>query len=264
MPPAKILDEPPETFEVLTLEPIYANLDPLRGTKVDWAAFNYVIEEVSAGRTLRAVLDDENAPLPLPSYARFIGWLMNDHSERDLCNRLYSRARMYSALRMADEIIDIADDTRGDISTTPKGDVVWDTTHIARSKLQVETRMKLLEKMLPRLMGGTGDAGNPMIDDVRTLLAAGGANVNPDVTDNDRASELMRLLAKAAARVGKTDTPPPEPDDEEDDEDPPPEVPDEGTRPPHDKLPPVVIADRDVEVQLPGELVYRKARMRKR
>ncbi len=82
----------------------------------------------------------------------------------------YARAREIGYHKMADDLIDVADDGRNDFMMKRKDGgetfLAADTEHIARSKLRVDTRKWFLSKALPKLYGDkvqvTGEAGGPI------------------------------------------------------------------------------------------------------
>jgi hypothetical protein len=64
----------------------------------------------------------------------------------------YARARACGYKLLADEIIEISDDSSGDLIETDSGPRV-DAERVARSKLRVDSRKWMLSKMLPKLYG---------------------------------------------------------------------------------------------------------------
>ena len=64
----------------------------------------------------------------------------------------YTRARARGFQLMADEIIEIADDSSGDVIETERGPVA-NAEFAARSRLRVDTRKWMLSKMLPKVYG---------------------------------------------------------------------------------------------------------------
>lgn len=94
----------------------------------------------------------------------------------------YARARESYYLRMADDIVEIADDsskdslvdiTPGEDGKPPKVKIGLDREHIERTKLRIETRKWLLAKVLPKLFGDQAEQGD------------GGAAAPLDVTPPD-------------------------------------------------------------------------------
>jgi hypothetical protein len=66
----------------------------------------------------------------------------------------YARAREIGYLRMADELLDIADDGTNDFGgVDDDGEERVNSDHITRSRLRVDTRKWLLSKCLPKIYG---------------------------------------------------------------------------------------------------------------
>lgn len=68
----------------------------------------------------------------------------------------YTRARARGYRVMADEIIEISDDSSGDVIDTDNGPKA-DSEFAARSRLRVDSRKWMLSKMLPKLYGDRVD-----------------------------------------------------------------------------------------------------------
>lgn len=64
----------------------------------------------------------------------------------------YARAKVYQAHILADEIIDIADNSKGDYRIVGSK-VVIDSDNINRARLRIDSRKWLLSKLLPRSYG---------------------------------------------------------------------------------------------------------------
>ena len=98
--------------------------------------------------------------------AGFYMW-MEKHALPEQVDQLAHVARARETL-MAEDILDIADDSRNDTMTNRHGEEVADTEWIARSKLRVESRFKLLAIMNPKKYGAkvtnehTGADGGPI------------------------------------------------------------------------------------------------------
>ncbi len=86
-----------------------------------------------AGITARAVLN----------------WVDDD---KDGFGTQYAQARARGYQLLADEIIEIADDSSGDVIETERGPVA-NAEFAARSRLRVDTRKWMLSKMLPKVYG---------------------------------------------------------------------------------------------------------------
>ena len=76
-----------------------------------------------------------------------IKWLEDNHSD------LYARAREARADKIAEDILDIADDSSSDSYVDDNGKVRTDTEVVARSRLRVDARKWLASKMLPKKYG---------------------------------------------------------------------------------------------------------------
>lgn len=64
----------------------------------------------------------------------------------------YFRARQSQAHALIDDVIDIADDSSGDVKIV-RGQEVMDSEFVARSKLRVDARFKLAAQQHPELYG---------------------------------------------------------------------------------------------------------------
>src|ERR1700687_4871212 len=65
---------------------------------------------------------------------------------------LATRARELQAHTIADEILEIADDARGDY-VVRNGKTALDHEHVQRARLWIDSRQGLLSKMLPKVYG---------------------------------------------------------------------------------------------------------------
>ena len=67
---------------------------------------------------------------------------------------------------LADEILEIADDSNRDLIERADGVLTVDHEHIQRARLRVDTRKWILSKMLPKVYGDKfqvgGDGGEPL------------------------------------------------------------------------------------------------------
>lgn len=89
-----------------------------------------------------------------------IKWLEDNHSD------LYARAREARADKMAEDILEIADDASRDLIVNKQGDEVPNNELIQRSRLRVDARKWLASKMFPKKYGEkttlSGDEENPL------------------------------------------------------------------------------------------------------
>lgn len=103
---------------------------------------------LSEGESLNKICFDDGMPCKATVY----NWLANE-KHRDFLDK-YTRARERQAETFVDECLDIADMSDFDTKTkTTKGGDNYEVPNhewISRSKLRVETRLKLAEKLAPR------------------------------------------------------------------------------------------------------------------
>ena len=105
---------------------------------------------LSEGESLRQICRDDHMPHP----STVIKWAVED---RDGFNKQYVSARAQQVEHWADEIIEISDDGTNDWMEreTKSGRTVQSVDHeyINRSKLRVDTRKWLMERMAPKRFG---------------------------------------------------------------------------------------------------------------
>jgi transposase-like protein len=100
-----------------------------------------ILGELMNGRTLRDVCRDDG----LPAHNTVLAW-MADHRVR------YNQARKLGYEAMADEILEIADDSRNDWKRNKAGTkLILDRANIARAQLRINARRWLLSKALPKI-----------------------------------------------------------------------------------------------------------------
>ena len=152
-----------------------------RPSKYSQPLVDSICERLALGEPLAQICRDEG--MPHPSTVR--DWM----AAREDVSRAIARARMDGFDQIAMEALAIADDGRRDYLPNDDGREVVDHDHIARSRLRVETRLKLLAKWDPKRYGErqqlehTGPNGGPVLVadpstlDDRTLaaIAAGGS-----------------------------------------------------------------------------------------
>lgn len=129
-----------------------------------------IMLRISDGEPLRQICRDEH----MPHWTNFYEWLDGDE---DLRLR-FGRAREKGEEAMAAECLDIADNSSQDMIETEYGPRL-NTEHVQRSKLRIETRLKLLAKWNPKKWGEKvdlnhgGQADNP----IKTLVENLAGNV---------------------------------------------------------------------------------------
>lgn len=140
---------------------------------------------VSEGESLRAVLRDDH----MPSMSMVFRWLADDRYKS--FREQYAHAKEVCLEHMAEEMLEIADETAFDTVETERG-FKADSEWIQRSKLRVDTRKWLLAKLMPKKYGD------------KTITELTGADGGPlQIDDAERAAKMQAILAAAAARKNK-------------------------------------------------------------
>jgi len=120
-----------------------------RPTSYTQALADTICERLSLGESLRSVCERDDTP----SIATVFKWMR----ENEDFLKQYARAKQESADAMAEDILDIADDSSRDITTKIGKDgkeyEVVDNEVIQRSRLRVDTRKWLMSKMKPKTYG---------------------------------------------------------------------------------------------------------------
>jgi hypothetical protein len=131
-----------------------------------------ICRRLAAGETLRAVCRDDD----MPAESTVRAWAL-DNIEG--FSAQYTRAREIGYFGMADEIVEIADDTSLDTIKDKDGNEKPDHEWITRSRLRVDTRKWLLSKALPKVYGdritaevnATVENGSPSLPELARELA---------------------------------------------------------------------------------------------
>lgn len=103
-----------------------------------------VCRRLATGEPLAVICRDDE--MPCPNTVRAWGAADNAVSER------IARAREDGEDALAADCLAIADDSSGDYRVGEKGPI-FDSDHVQRSKLRIETRLKLLAKFNPKRWG---------------------------------------------------------------------------------------------------------------
>jgi len=111
--------------------------------------FNYIFDEIIKGRALRNILKDEN----MPDVTTFYVWIEKDEQKA----KQYARATELRAEAIFEEILEIADDSSGDIVLNKDGVEVLNTEFVQRSRLKVDTRKWIASKLNPKKYGDKMD-----------------------------------------------------------------------------------------------------------
>jgi len=115
-----------------------------RPSKFTQAILDELCERLSKGEPLAVICRDAHMPDPSTVW----DWRQRDEA----VSQAIARAREDGEDSIAADCLLIADDASGDYRLGEKG-VLADTDHIQRSKLRIETRLKLLAKWNPKKWG---------------------------------------------------------------------------------------------------------------
>lgn len=85
--------------------------------------------------------------MPDPTTINLWRWKLNNFSTQ------YTKAKMAQAELLAEDAIDIADDTSQDITYNKSGDEICNTEFVNRARLRVDTRKWVAAKLAPKIYG---------------------------------------------------------------------------------------------------------------
>lgn len=141
----------------------------------------HVLVQVATGRFVSRVLREDQTTatgVKLPAASTFWLWVFQDDSEEKISDKL-ARARQFGIEALLDETVDIADETAFDTIRDDNGNERPNSEWISRSKLRIETRVKLAQMMKPKTYGAKVDvtSGGEKIG-LAEALAAGNARVD--------------------------------------------------------------------------------------
>jgi len=120
------------------------------------------------GESLRSICRDD----AMPALSTVFRWLVGDREFQEQ----YARAMDARAMLLAEEILEISDDSSGDAVTDPEtGAIRMDAEFVARSRLRVDSRKWLAARMSPRKYGDkitqehTGADGGPIKSEITKI-----------------------------------------------------------------------------------------------
>lgn len=131
-----------------------------------------ICQRIMAGESVRRICRAEH----MPTQSTVFEWLASDLQFR----AAYQIAKQLLAETLADDILEIADDSSGDFIEGQEGPA-FNAEHVQRSKLRVDSRKWLASKLAPKRYGdstalrvdGLGDQGRQMsAEDIAVRLAA--------------------------------------------------------------------------------------------
>lgn len=145
----------------------------------------HVLVQVATGRFVSRVFREDKTTatgVKLPAHSTFWLWVFQDDNRaadqsEKLSDKL-ARAREYGIEALLDETVDIADETLFDTIKDESGSERPNSEWISRSKLRIETRIKLAQMLKPKKYGAKLDltsAGEKL--DLAAAVAAGNARV---------------------------------------------------------------------------------------
>lgn len=162
-----------------------------RPTKYNEELAGRILGRISNGESLRTICKDDD----MPDRASVFTWVFtyDDFSAK------YNAARAIQAEVHVDEMINIADDTSNDTIDTETGTRA-NSEWIARSKLRIETRRWIAEKLKPKKYGTkieiagdpdapiklqtTLDVSNLTLEELNALEKALGKTHDPNLRDS--------------------------------------------------------------------------------
>jgi hypothetical protein len=109
-----------------------------------------IIQQIELGRSVKNILDDDACPV---SRTTFYSWL-NENPDRI---ELYKKATEIRADYIADETLEIADDTSRDYYYDVNGNRQQSMVAVNRDNLRIKTRQWAVSTMNPRKYGSKVD-----------------------------------------------------------------------------------------------------------
>jgi hypothetical protein len=163
-----------------------------------------ILTEFAGGKTILQLCASEDMPHRSTVYR----WIASDKAELAGFKAEYVIASKAHALALADETLEIADDTSNDTITKTSNNgeheyEVANTEYIARSRLRVETRFKLMAKRAPELFGEQLQLGG----------VGGGPIQITDPNNRDTARRIAMIMAMGLMNAKKNEPPMLEHDD---------------------------------------------------
>ena len=111
-----------------------------------------ICQLTAEGNSLIKICSEEG----MPGYSTVLAWKVSENPDFKEFQELYAKAKQDQADTLAEEILDIADDTSNDYKTIVKDGrevEVVDHEHIQRSRLRVDTRKWIAAKLKPKSYG---------------------------------------------------------------------------------------------------------------
>lgn len=145
----------------------------------------HVLVQVATGRFVSRVFREDQTTttgVKMPAQSSFWLWVFQDETN-EISEKLV-RAREHGVEALLDETIDIADETQFDTVRDDNGNDRPNSEWITRSRLRVDTRIKLAQMLKPKKYGAKVD------------VTSGGEPIG-DIDDTTRAMRLAAVLNAA-------------------------------------------------------------------
>lgn len=104
-----------------------------------------ICQQLAEGKSLRSICKEEG----MPSQSMVYRWLEKNEGFREQ----YSLARTWQADTLADEILEIADESANDTYVDDDGNVKINAEVVARSRVRIEARKWIASKLAPKKYG---------------------------------------------------------------------------------------------------------------
>ena len=152
-----------------------------------------ILQRLSDGETLRSICQTDG----MPAESTVRKWVMQDtHGLRDR----YNQAREIGYMCMADDLLEIADDSASDWIEVD-GEKKANKEVVQRSRLRVDTRKWILAKALPKIYGDRvvqahqmlDEQGNPTAPRVQVSVDLVGDAAPPRRTDVEKRDDGPRI-----------------------------------------------------------------------
>lgn len=129
-----------------------------------------ICKQLAKGKSLNSICKSE----AMPDDSTVYRWLLATHNkDLDQFRDNYALAREIQYQRMADEIIDIADDGLNDyvLANSEEGDICRiNPEAIGRSRLRVDTRKWFMSKVLPKFKDKPEETQKSDLEDIISKL----------------------------------------------------------------------------------------------
>jgi hypothetical protein len=119
-----------------------------RPSKFTQEVADAICTRIADGESLRKICESDD----MPAKTTVMRWLADEEQHKPFRDQ-YARAREEQADKLAEEIIEIADDGRNDTYKDAEGQIKVDHDVIARSRLRVDARKWYASKLAPKKYG---------------------------------------------------------------------------------------------------------------